>query len=199
MRIKELINENDSAPYIDSGPTKMPHLYLDMDGVQADFFGAWSKRSGVEHWKSIADKEKEINELAHSDPKEVYKFFRDLDPLSGGMKVIQWIRKNKIPYTVLSAPLRGPYSQASIKAKRDWLDEFHPGSSSNAIFTQNKAKHAMEGGIPNVLVDDYGKYLNAWAAAGGIAVKHEDQYEDPDTAQHTIEKLEKIYKPFLNK
>ena len=191
MRIKEILKEDEEK--------KMPHLYLDMDGVQADFFGAWSKRSGVDHWKAIADKEKEINELAHSDPKQVYDFFRDLDTLSGGMKVIAWIRRNKIPYTVLSAPLRGPYSQASVKAKRDWLDQHHPGSSGNAIFTQNKAKYAMDGGRPNVLVDDYGKYLNAWSAAGGIAVKHEDQHEDPDTGAHTIEKLEKIYAPYLNK
>ena len=193
MRINEILIENDMDD------KKMPHLYLDMDGVQADFFGAWSKRSGVEHWKAIADKEKEINELAHSDPKQVYDFFRDLGPLSGGMKVIAWIRKNRIPYTVLSAPLRGPYSQASIKAKRDWLDQHHPGSSGNAIFTQNKAKYAMEGGRPNVVVDYFGQYLNAWSAAGGIAVKHEDEYEDPDTAQHTIEKLEKIYKPYLDR
>jgi 5'(3')-deoxyribonucleotidase len=191
MRINEILKEDEDK--------KMPHLYLDMDGVQADFFGAWSKRSGVEHWKAIADKEKEINELAHSNPEDVYNFFRDLGTLSGGMEVISWLHKNKIPYTVLSAPLRGPYSQASVKAKRDWLDEYHPGSSSNAIFTQNKAKYATEGGVPNVLVDDFGKYLNAWSGAGGIAVKHEDQYEDPDTGARTIEKLEKIYAPYLNK
>lgn len=191
MKIKELLREDEEK--------KMPHLYLDMDGVQADFFGAWSKRSGVEHWKAISDKEKEINELAHSNPKEVYQFFRDLEPLSGGMQVIAWLRQNKIPYTVLSAPLRGPYSQASVKAKRDWLDQYHSGSSGNAIFTQNKAKYATINGVPNVLVDDYGKYLNAWKEAGGIAVKHEDQFEDPDTGRHTIEKLEKIYKPYLNK
>lgn len=191
MRINEILKEDEEK--------KMPHLYLDMDGVQADFFGAWSKRSGVEHWKAIADKEKEINELAHSTPEEVYDFFRDLGTLSGGMEVIAWLHKNKIPYTVLSAPLRGPYSQASIKAKRDWLDQHHPGSSGNAIFTQNKAKYATEGGVPNVLVDDFGKYLNAWSGAGGIAVKHEDQYEDPDTGANTIARLEKIYAPYLNK
>ncbi len=192
MRINEILKEDEEE-------NKMPHLYLDMDGVQADFFGAWSKRSGVDHWKAIADKESEINQLAHSSDQEVYKFFRDLGPLSGGMQVIAWIRQNKIPYTVLSAPLRGPYSQASVKAKRDWLDEFHAGSSSNAIFTQNKAKYATVGGRPNVLVDDFGKYLNAWKAAGGIAVKHEDQYEDPATGEHTIAKLEKIYEPYLKK
>lgn len=190
MKIRELLNEDKN---------KMPHLFLDMDGVQADFFGAWSERSGVNHWKSIADKESEINELAHSNAKDVYDFFRNLKPLSGGMEVIRWLRKNNIPYTVLSAPLRGPFKDASVQAKKDWLDEFHPGSSGSAIFTDQKYKHAMDGGRPNVLVDDFGKYLSAWDSAGGIAVKHEDQFEDPNTGNHTIEQLEKIYGPYLNK
>lgn len=173
-----------------------PHLYLDMDGVQADFFGAWAKKLGVDHWKAIDDKEKEINILAHSNPKEVYNFFRNLKPLQGGKKVVAWLNKNNIPYTVLSAQLRGPYGDASIQAKKDWLDEHNPGTSANAIFTQNKHKYAKTNGIANVLVDDYGKYLNAWDAAGGIAIKHEDEYEDPNSAESTIKALEKIY---LNK
>lgn len=172
---------------------KIPHLYLDMDGVQADFFGAWSKRTGVQHWKAIADKEKEINELAHSDPEQVYRFFRDLEPLSGGMKVIAWLQENNINYTILSAPLRGPYYEASIKAKREWLVEHHPNFNGNAIFVYNKAIYAITNDIKNVLVDDYGKYLNAWDIAGGIAVKHEDEYEDPDTATNTINQLKEIY------
>ena len=191
MRIKEILRENSES--------KMPHLFLDMDGVQADFFGAWSKRSGVGHWKAIADKEADINQLANSSDKEVYNFFANLKPLSGGMQVISWLRKNKIPYTVLSAPLRGPFKDASVRAKKDWLDKYHPGASSNARFTDQKFKYAKEGGIANVLVDDFGKYLNAWKDAGGIPVKHEDQYEDPDTGSRTIAKLEKIYAPFLNK
>ena len=193
MRISELLNEQEDKS------KKMPHLYLDMDGVQADFFGAWSKRSGVDHWKAIADKESEINELAHSSAKQVYDFFYSLEPLSGGMEVISWLRRNNIPYTVLSAPLRGPYKEASVQAKKDWLDKYHGGSSGNAIFTDQKFKYAMSGGHPNVLVDDFGKYLKAWADAGGIAIKHEDQYEDSETGKHTIEKLEKIYGPYLNK
>lgn len=190
MKISELLNEQKEK-------TKMPHLYLDMDGVQADFFGAWSKRSGVDHWKAIADKESEIQELANSSSDQVYNFFYELEPLSGGMQVISWLRKNNIPYTVLSAPLRGPYKEASVQAKKDWLDKYHPGSSTNAIFTDQKFKYAMTGGRPNVLVDDFGKYLKAWADAGGIAVKHEDQYEDNQTGTHTIEKLQKIYAQYL--
>ena len=67
MKIREILKEETEK--------KMPHLYLDMDGVQADFFGAWSKKSGVDHWKAIGNKEQEIEELANSSAKEVYDFF----------------------------------------------------------------------------------------------------------------------------
>jgi hypothetical protein len=174
--------------------TKMPHLYLDMDGVQADFFGAWAKRHGLKHYKEIAHPEDAINELAQSGPEQVYQFFRDLEPLRGGQEIIQWLHKNKIPFTVLSAPLRGPYANNSIEAKKDWLDQHNPGTSNNAIFTSKKFKYAKNGNDVNVLVDDFGRYLDGWNNAGGIAVKHEDS-----NTQHTINELEKIYSPYLNR
>lgn len=173
--------------------TKMPHLYLDMDGVQADFFGAWAKYQGLNHYKEIPNPEDAINKLAHSSPEQVYNFFFDLDLLPGGLKIIQWLHQHKIPFTVLSAPLRGPYAEASKQAKRDWLDKYNPGTSNNAIFTSAKYKYAKNGDNINVLVDDFGKYLTAWTNAGGIAIKHEDGNTD-----HTIDELKKIYTPYLN-
>jgi 5'(3')-deoxyribonucleotidase len=184
---------------IDELKNKMPHLYLDMDGVQADFFGAWADKHNVSHWKAIQDKEGEIEELANSTLGQVYAFFRNLRPLPGGMKIITWAQKNKIPYTVLSAPLRGPYSEASKQAKKDWLDEFHPGSSSDAIFTSRKQQFAVTDGVANVLVDDFGPYIQKWTDAGGIPVKHEDESEVPSAANDTIATLEKIYGPYLTR
>lgn len=178
---------------------KMPHLYLDMDGVQADFFGAWADRLNVSHWKAIQDKEKEINSLANSSEEEVYEFFRNLKPLKSGLEIISWIKRNKIPFTVLSAPLRGPYAGASIKAKKDWLDEYNPGTSTNAVFTSQKQKYAVTNGVNNVLVDDFGSYIQKWTDAGGIPIKHNEEFEDPNTAENTIAKLQKIYSPYLNK
>jgi hypothetical protein len=189
MRIEELFEEIESEP-----EAKMPHLYLDMDGVQADFFGAWAGKHGVSSYKEIPRREEDIQALATSSPEQVYQFFRDLKPLTGGMRIVMWLNDNKIPFTVLSAPLRGPYAKASIEAKKDWLDQYNPGTSGSAIFTGAKYKHALNGGIPNVLVDDYGKYLDAWSSAGGIAVKHEDS----NVAQ-TIKELEQIYGPFIHK
>jgi 5'(3')-deoxyribonucleotidase len=171
----------------------MPHLYLDMDGVQADFFGRWAQIEKVQHYKHITNPEEAILRLAKSGPENVYHFFRDLDPLPGGQVIIRWLHQNKIPFTVLSAPLRME-GQASIKGKREWLDNYNPGTSGNAIFTSAKYKYATSNGKPNVLVDDFGKYLNSWNDAGGIAVKHSD-----DSTNHTIQQLEKIYHKYLGK
>lgn len=178
---------------------KIPHLYLDMDGVQADFFGAWADKHNVSHWKAITNKENEIEQLANSTPEQVYRFFRDLRLLKGGKQIIDWVQSNNIPYTVLSAPLRGPYADASKQAKKDWLDEFHPGSSENAIFTSQKHKYAVNDGVSNVLVDDFGPYIKKWTDAGGIPVKHEDESEVPTAANDTISQLEHIYSRYLNK
>lgn len=175
MKIQDLINGH------------LPHLFLDMDGVQADFFGAWAAHHNVPSYKDIADPEEAINRLAASGPEAVYTFFRKLDPLPGGMRVVHWLRQNQIAYTVLSAPLRGE-PHAAIRGKKDWLDQHNPGTSQNAIFTSKKFAYAVTHDQPNVLVDDFGKYLLSWKEAGGIAVKH-----DEHTADQTIAMLEKIY------
>jgi len=185
MKINEILLENQDQ--------NKPHLYLDMDGVQADFFGAWSEYHNVPHWKAIKDREKEIEQLATSSEQEVYDFFRNLKPLRGGRQVIDWLKRNNVKFTVLSAPLRGPYKDASVRAKKDWLDEHNPGTSGSAIFTPDKAKYAVTNDTANVLVDDYGVYLKNWSNAGGIAVKHEDEYEMPNSGDETIKVLEKIY------
>ena len=48
-------------------------LYLDMDGVIADFFTGFANRFGKDHWKLIQDKEKAIIQLQGTD------FFYNLD------------------------------------------------------------------------------------------------------------------------
>lgn len=171
----------------------MPHLYLDMDGVQADLFHAIAKREKVPHWDDIPDQDDAITRLSLKGPEAVYELFRNLDPLPGGMSIVKWLHNNKIPFTVLSAPLRNE-PEASIQAKKDWLDQYNPGSSGTAKFTKRKEMYAITNGSPNVLVDDFNHYLKKWADAGGIAIKHADA-----TTEKTLEQLEKIYGPYLGR
>ena len=182
MRIIELM---------ESDTNKMPHLYLDMDGVQADLFHRVAELENVKHWDDIPDQDGAITRLSLKGYDSVYHLFRDLEPLQGGQVIIKWLHDNKIPFTVLSAPLRNE-QEASKQGKRDWLDQYNPGSSDYAIFTKRKFKYAVTDGRPNVLVDDFNYYLHSWSNAGGIAVKHSDASTD-----HTIKQLEKIYEPYL--
>ncbi len=174
-----------------------PHLYLDMDGVQADFFGAWAKwysnKTGkqVTSYKDIGDAEAQlasIMELTNQGPEFVEQFFANLEPLQGFSSVLNWIKKNNIPYSILSAPLRGN-NNASIAGKKSWLARHNPGSQQE-IFTGRKESYAINKQTkkPNVLIDDHGKYIDRWTSRGGIAIKHANS-----SPQSTIQALEKIY------
>ena len=174
-----------------------PHLYLDMDGVQADFFNSWAKwyseKTGkqISNYKDIGDAEAQlasIMELTNQGPEFVEQFFANLPPLQGFESVLSWIQQNNIPYSILSAPLRGN-NEASIKGKKAWLARHNPGAQQE-IFTGRKESYAVNKQTkqPNVLIDDHGKYIQRWQGRGGIAIKHTDR-----NPQATIQALEKIY------
>jgi len=166
------------------------HLYLDMDGVQADFFTQWARLHNKSSYKDIGDRatrEASIVELNARGPEFVYRFFRTLPPLHGGLELVSWLKRNQIPFTVLSAPLRGNEA-ASIEGKREWLDKYNPGASGSAIFTGEKFHYARRGGQANVLVDDFKKYIGAWRDAGGIGILYRDNQVD-----QVIEQLARIY------
>lgn len=186
MKIIEVLMENKD---------EMPHLYLDMDGVQADFFTAWANLNGKERYKEIGDKEareQSILDLTNRGPKFVEDFFANLPVLPNFHVILDWLQSNNIPYTILSAPLRGNH-EASIRGKKSWLDKHHPGVSQNAIFRGDKERYAVINGKPNVLVDDHKKYISRWEEKGGIGVLHRD-----NNPEQTIEQLESIYRKHLN-
>lgn len=176
MRAQEILNK--------------PHLYLDMDGVQADFFSAWAQLHGKDRYKEIGNKaqrEQSIDDLNGRGPEFIRKFFSTLPTLPGGMKLLAWLNHHKIPYTVLSSPLRGNH-EASIEGKRHWLNIHNPGHESGAVFADNKERWAKNGNRPNVLIDDYKKNVAAWNNAGGMAMLYRDNNVDA-----VINELEKIY------
>ena len=188
---------------------RMPHLYLDMDGVQSDFFTQWARwwsskmnDPDIKWYKDIGDKEQReisIAALQAEGSDFVYKFFATLPVLSGCSEILAWISKNKIPCTVLSAPLRSTkedkkkvITQASIEGKKYWLSQHNPNMP--AIFEGRKEKYATTDGQPNVLIDDHKKYMTSWEGAGGIGVLHRW-----NNTQETIKKLNDIYSPYLDK
>lgn len=179
------------------GNASLPHLYLDMDGVQADFFTAWAAwhnqkfgQDQVNQYKDIGDKEareRSIIELSAEGPEFVERFFASLKPLPPGMRLVRWLKNHAIPFTVLSAPLRGQ-NAASIAGKRTWLNQHNPGTSTDAIFTGQKERFARANGQANILIDDHKKWVQNWIDSGGTGILYRG-----DRVDAIIRQLAEIY------
>ena len=162
-------------------------VYVDMDGVLADFFGEWQKLIGSD-WRKVKDIEPALQKIRDKD-----NFWLDLPLLPQAKNLLGVIKKVKGSYTILSSPL--PNDPNSEPHKREWiknnLDFFPP---ENVIITHDKPKYAVNSdGTPNILIDDFGKNIASWEAAGGEGFKHKDhKFERTAKAikQHMTEPVE---------
>ena len=145
-------------------------IYVDMDGVLADFFGEWKKLVGKD-WRELG---KDEIEPALKKIRDEDKFWLNIPLTSNAKKLLGIIKQVKGDYKILSSPLANdPNSEPH---KREWikknLDFFPP---TEVIITKDKAKYATNpDGTPNILIDDYGVNIAAWEGAGGIGFKHKD-------------------------
>ena len=147
---------------------KESEIYVDMDGVLADFFGAWKKLIGTD-WREIKDLDGALQKIRDKDD-----FWLNIPITKNAMNLLGLIKQLKGKYNILSAPL--PNDPNSEPHKREWikknLSAFPP---SKVIITSNKAVHATQpDGTPNILIDDFGQNVAKWEAAGGVGFKHKD-------------------------
>ncbi len=151
--------------------SKASEIYVDMDGVLADFFGEWAKIMKVDHYSKIDNVD--IND-ALQKIRDTDEFWLKLPLLPQAKQLLALIKKIKGSYTICSSPLAD--DPRSEPHKREWIKKnlsFFP--PKNVIITSNKAKYATQSdGTPNILIDDFGKNVNAWEAAGGEGFKYKD-------------------------
>lgn len=143
-------------------------VFVDMDGVLADFFGAWKKLVGKD-WRNIDDIDDALQRIRDKDD-----FWLKIPKTTNAINLLSLIKKLKGKYNILSAPLANdPNSEPH---KRQWiaknLKAFPP---SKVYITADKSKFATQpDGTPNILIDDFGQNVNKWQAAGGVGFKHKD-------------------------
>ena len=163
--------------------SKESEIYVDMDGVLADFFGAWKKLIGTD-WRQIKDLDSALQKIRDKDD-----FWLNIPVTKNAMNLLSLVKQLKGKYNILSAPL--PNDPNSEPHKREWikknLSSFPP---NKVIITSNKAVHATQpDGTPNILIDDFGQNVAKWEAAGGIGFKHKD---------HKFERTVKNLKQHMN-
>jgi len=147
-------------------------IYVDMDGVLADFFGEWAKLMKVDHFSKI-DKEHKIGDALQAI-RDTDEFWLNLPMLPQAKQLLSVIKQIKGEYNICSSPLADdPNSEPH---KREWIKKnlaFFP--PKEVIITSNKPEYATQSdGTPNILIDDFGKNVSEWEAAGGTAFKYKD-------------------------
>ena len=154
---------------------KKPEVYLDMDGVLADFFHEYAKLAGVpadefgkHDYRSIppAKTDPTLNKMVGTD------FFARLPKFPSADSLVAMVTKLYGGYSICSSPLRGDF-EGSEKYKKVWISQHLNPQPKNIIITPNKAKWAVQpDGTPNILIDDRGSNISSWEAAGGIGIKY---------------------------
>ena len=169
-----------------------PEVYLDMDGVIADFFAEYAKLAGVENgnYRDIppAKVDPTLDKMIGTD------FFARLPKFPTADALVSMIVKTFGGYHICSSPLRGDHAN-SEKQKRIWIQHNLKQAPTNIIITPNKAKYAVQAdGTPNILIDDRGSNISAWEAKGGVGIKYQADEDTLDTVMSGFKRALDIIK-----
>ena len=161
-------------------------IYLDMDGVLANFFHEYAKMAGVNDYRSIppASADPTLDKMVGTD------FFHKLSKFPTTDALVKLALRYAKTYSICSSPLRNDYAN-SAKWKLAWIKENLMPQPAEIFITPNKEQHAVNAdGSPNILIDDRGVNIVAWRSRGGIGIKYQ---ADEDSLQKVANGLAMAY------
>lgn len=160
-------------------------VYVDMDGVIADFFTALAEFRKVNHWKDKGEitLDTSIKELQGTN------FFETLPVFPFAKKLVDLVKS----YTggdwyINTSPLRDDHKNSEYY-KTKWLEK-HNFDPKDIIVTKRKESYAVDKktGIPNILIDDRPKNLERWVARGGVGIRYQANEDSLDLIKKGLEK-----------
>lgn len=156
------------------GEARERRVYLDMDGVVADFAGHFRRVFQLDHrligakamWRHI-----------HG----VETFFRDIAPIPGAVEFFHQLAPAG-PIMITACPAEN-YGRVAGQ-KREWAREILAPNVAvlPVIGGKNKALFMHQPG--DLLIDDHGPNIEAWRMAGGVGILHRSFSETLSALQH---------------
>ena len=171
----KLIKENNVSAYT---------IYLDMDGVIADFDQRFMDVSGMtpNEYKDKHGLKKFWNLI---DKENKVKFWVGIPLMPGAKELVDYI--SQYDYEILTAP---SIRKQSRIGKTVWLRKIHPDLFPNTPkinFKPAKEKHQIKTNLTktDILIDDKVSTIDTWNSSGGTGILY-------TSANNAIQQLKKL-------
>jgi 5'(3')-deoxyribonucleotidase len=160
FELYKLIKENDVSAYT---------IYLDMDGVIADFDQRFIDLSGITP-DEYRDKYGINKFWDFIDEENKVRFWAGIPLMPGAKKLVDYV--SQYDYEILTAP---SIKKQSRLGKMVWLRKIHPGLFPNTPkvnFKFAKEKHQIKSILTksDILIDDRASTIDNWNSAGGTGI-----------------------------
>ena len=147
---------------------KITKIYLDMDGVIADFDGRYKELYKI--YPSEADTYKVFDGFFAQFIAE--EQFAKLDLLPDAVELIEYLKTLSIPTEILSSTSSERRDADIRKQKLEWLEKHNITFPVNLVPGKRLKKDYSN---PNVLlIDDTSVNIDQWRREGGIGILHTD-------------------------
>ena len=177
---EDMFNDEPAKP--EGKPEGKPEIYLDMDGVLADFFHEYALLAGLPHGSSYRDippakTDPTLNKMVGTD------FFARLPKCRNADAVVAAAVRLFGAYSICSSPLRGDHENSELQ-KKVWIRDHLNPQPKDIVITSQKQHYAVQpDGTPNILIDDRGDNITKWEAKGGIGIKYQADEDGLDVIQ----------------
>ena len=144
-------------------------IYLDLDGVVADFNKRYKEQYHMEPREAEKKREfdKYFNEFIAT------KQFETLDLMPGAMDGLTFLRKHlTVPTQILSSTANEARYEDISNQKLIWLQTH--GITFSANFVPGKRHKYKFAGPDKIIIDDTQSVIDQWKEAGGIGILHKD-------------------------
>jgi phosphoglycolate phosphatase-like HAD superfamily hydrolase len=147
---------------------KITKIYLDMDGVIADFDHAYVTRFGIS--PPEADRTKEF--YKHFDIFIAERDFANLQMIQGAKELIDYLRALNIPTEILSSTSSEKRHAPIAEQKTEWLQKHGIDFKINLVPGKRFKKDFSNEN--SILIDDTTQNIDQWRENGGIGILHTD-------------------------
>ena len=147
---------------------KINCIYLDMDGVIADF-----EKRYVELFKVQPSSTREYKEFNKFFDKFIADgHFETLDLLPDAMDLVRALRNALPPTQILSSTASEKRHKAISEQKIKWLETQGIDFQRNLVPGKELKKRYAR--TDTLIIDDTESVINDWRAAGGVAILHKN-------------------------